>query len=50
MDLKLVQIDWMQDILLRISEINNNSSYTEHERQKVINWLIKQALKVNRDD
>jgi hypothetical protein len=50
-DLKEIQINWMKDILIRISEVNNNTlNYSDKDRKKAIDWLIKQALKVDRDE
>jgi hypothetical protein len=50
-DLKEIQINWMRDILIRISEVNNNTTnYSDIDRKKAIDWLIKQALKVDRDE
>jgi hypothetical protein len=49
MDLKEVEINWMRDILIRISNVNNDPTYSEKDKKQAIDWLIKQALKVDRE-
>ena len=48
MDLNLdkVQIAWMQDILQRMQDIANSSTYSERDKIVALKYLIKQALKI----
>jgi protein gp37 len=41
--------EWMKDILQRISDILNNDPVTDEDLQ-ACRWLIKQALKVEKED
>jgi hypothetical protein len=41
--------EWMKDILKRIDDILNNEPITE-DSLKSARWLIKQALKVEREE
>lgn len=48
-DLTQIQLNWTNDILRRIREviISNN---TDKDKIEMINWLVKQALKNEREE
>jgi hypothetical protein len=43
-------LDWCLDILGRIKNILNSKGWTEEQKLVSIDWLVKQALKVERED
>ena len=49
-DLTRVQLDWCHDILSRIKTILESKGWTDDQKLVSINWLVKQALKINRED
>jgi hypothetical protein len=48
-DLTQVQLNWSLDILKRI-DIVLKSSNTDAEKLEIIAWLVKQALKSEREE
>lgn len=49
-DLTKVQLTWCLDILSRIKNILDSKGWTEDQKLVSIDWLVKQALKVERED
>ena len=50
LDIKQAEINWLTDILKRISMVLESSHYTETEKLIAITWFTKQGLKVERED
>ena len=50
LDMFKVHYDWLLDIVRRIEIILNANSYTDAEKLIAIEWFIKQAGKVERED
>jgi hypothetical protein len=50
LDLKQAEINWLTDILKRISMVLESPHYTEEEKLIAITWFAKQGLKVERED
>ena len=48
-DLTQVQLNWSLDILKRI-DIVLKSSNNDSEKLEAIKWLVKQALKIEREE
>ena len=48
-DLTQIQLNWSVDILNRI-EVVLKSSYADDEKLEIIAWLVKQALKSEREE
>ena len=48
-DLTQVQLNWSLDILKRI-DIVLKSSNNDNEKLEAIKWLVKQALKIEREE
>lgn len=49
-DLTKVQLSWCLDILLKIKNILDSKGWTEEQKLVSIDWLVKQALKVEREE
>jgi hypothetical protein len=49
LDHNQLQMDWMKDILYRMQVVINSVNYSENEKIEAIRWLIKQALKVDKE-
>ncbi len=49
LDLNKLEMNWMHDILHRMQLVINSASYSESEKIEAVRWLIKQALKVDRE-
>ena len=49
---KLLKVhhDWMLDILKRMKEVTDNLSLDNNQKVAVLEYWIKQALKVERED
>lgn len=45
-----VHYDWMLDILKRMKEVIHSNEVSETQKLAVIEYWIKQALKVERED
>jgi hypothetical protein len=50
LDLKQTQINWLTDILNRITMILNDAHYSNEEKLIAIRWFAKQGLKIERED
>ena len=48
-DMTEVQVNWSLDILKRI-DIVLKSSNNDNEKLEAIKWLVKQALKIEREE
>jgi hypothetical protein len=48
-NLAQVQLNWANDILRRIEDVIKSNS-NEAEKIEIISWLVKQALKNERED
>jgi len=49
-DLTKVQLTWCLDILSRIKNILDSKGWTEDQKLVSIEWLVKQALKAEREE
>lgn len=49
-NLTQVQLNWCMDILARIKIVVDQHTNTEEEKLEAIRWLVKQALKVEREE
>lgn len=49
LDKNKLEMDWMCDILYRMQIVVNSANYSENEKIEAIKWLIKQALKVDKE-
>lgn len=49
LDLAQIHLNWCIDILKRIQEVLASSS-TDNSKLEQINWYVKQALKVEREE
>lgn len=49
LDKNKLEMDWMRDILYRMQVVVTSASYSENEKIEAIKWLIKQALKVDKE-
>lgn len=49
LDKNKLEIDWMRDILYRMQVVATSANYSENEKIEAIKWLIKQALKVDKE-
>ena len=49
---KLLKVhhDWMLDILKRMKAVMSDTSIDDHQKLAVLEYWIKQALKVERED
>ena len=51
LDLNKVQLNWSLDILKRINDILiSNKENSDVEKLQMIQWLVKQALKIEREE
>lgn len=50
LNLTKVQLDWCLDILSRIKTIIDSKGWTDDQKLVSINWLVKQAQKVEREE
>ena len=50
LDLTRIQLVWSQDILTRIRTILESRGWTDDQKLVSIAWLVKQGLKVERED
>jgi len=50
LNLTQVQLNWCLDILTRIKTILDSKGWTEDQKLVSIDWLVKQALKVEREE
>lgn len=49
-NLTQVQLNWCMDILARIKNIMDSDGWTDDQKLVTIEWLVKQALKAERED
>jgi hypothetical protein len=49
LDKNKLEMDWMRDILYRMQSVVTSANYSENEKIEAIKWLIKQALKVDKE-
>ena len=49
LDKNKLEMDWMRDILYRMQVVVTSPAYSENEKIDAIKWLIKQALKVDKE-
>jgi len=45
-----IQLTWCLDILSRIKNILDSKGWSDDQKLVSIDWLVKQALKVERED
>ena len=45
-----VHLEWAKDILKRIQKILNDDSCSDEQKIDTTKWLVKQALKIERED
>lgn len=50
LDLKQAEINWLADILKRITMILESSDYSDEEKFIAISWFVKQGLKIEREE
>lgn len=50
LNLTQVQLNWCLNILTRIKTILDSKGWTEDQKLVSIDWLVKQALKVEREE
>jgi hypothetical protein len=50
LDMNKVHYEWLIDIVRRIELVLKSKEYTDEEKIIAINWFIKQAGKVERED
>jgi hypothetical protein len=48
-DLTKVQLNWSTDILKRIDGVLNSKN-SDKDKVEMVRWLVKQALKTERED
>ena len=48
-DLTQVQLNWSTDILKRIHDVLNSNN-SDRDKLEMVRWLVKQALKTERED
>lgn len=49
LDKNKLEMDWMRDILYRMQVVLTSANYSENEKIDAMKWLIKQALKVDKE-
>jgi hypothetical protein len=49
-DLTKIQLTWCLDILTRVKNILDSKGWTDDQKLVSIDWLVKQALKVEREE
>lgn len=49
-DLKQAEINWLTDILKRITMIIESSDYSDEEKLIAVRWFVKQGLKIEREE
>jgi hypothetical protein len=49
-DLTKIQLTWCLDILSRVKNILDSKGWTDDQKLVSIDWLVKQALKVEREE
>jgi hypothetical protein len=49
-DLDKVQLEWCKDILKRIQAVLDDSKNSDADKIESTRWLVKQALKIERDE
>jgi hypothetical protein len=49
LNLTKVQLNWSQDILIRIKSILESKGWTDEQKLVSIAWLVKQGLKKEED-
>ena len=49
LDKNKLEMDWMKDILYRMKVVLAATNYSETEKIEAVKWLIKQALKVDKE-
>ena len=49
-NLTQVQLNWCMDILNKVKNILDSKGWTDDQKLVSIDWLVKQALKVERED
>lgn len=42
-DITSIQMNWLIDILARIDQVINSSSYSPDQKLEAIKWLVKQT-------
>jgi len=42
-DITAIQLNWLVDILARIDQVINSSSYSSDQKLEAIKWLVKQT-------
>lgn len=50
LNLTQVQLNWCLDILTRIKTIIESDGWTDDQKLVTIEWLVKQALKAEREE
>lgn len=48
-DLTKVQLNWSTDILRRINDVLNSKN-SDKDKVEMVRWLVKQALKTEREE
>jgi hypothetical protein len=49
LDKNKLEMEWMKDILYRMQVVLASPAYSENEKIEAMRWLIKQALKVDKE-
>ena len=49
-NLTKIQLTWCLDILSRVKNILDSKGWTDDQKLVSIDWLVKQALKVEREE
>ena len=49
-DLTKIQLTWCLDILNRIKVIMDSKGWSDEQKLVTINWLVKQALKAEKEE
>jgi hypothetical protein len=50
LDLDKIQLEWCRDILTRINVALDDPQNSDQEKIQIAKWLVKQALKIDRED
>jgi hypothetical protein len=50
LNLTQVQLNWCLDILTRIKTVIESDGWTDDQKLVTIEWLVKQALKAEREE
>ncbi len=50
LELDKIQLEWCRDMLTRIKIALDDPKNSDQEKIQITKWLVKQALKIDRED